>query len=65
MALYTRAIPGASGKIPYADDYRLVVPWPEETDSVEVLPYGVSMGREGEKDAAVEYSFPWLKPDRE
>lgn len=35
MALYTRAISGASGKIPYADGYRLVVPYPEETDSVE------------------------------
>lgn len=44
IALYTHSTQGASRKIPYADGYRLVVPWPEGTDSVEVSLCGMSLG---------------------
>lgn len=44
IALCTHSTPGASRKIPYADGYRLVVPWPEGTDSVDVSLCGMKLG---------------------
>lgn len=44
IALYTHSTPGSSRKVPYADGYRLVVPWPEGTDSVDVTLCGMNLG---------------------
>ena len=44
IALYTHSTPGASRKVPYADGYRLVVPWPEGTDSVDITLCGINLG---------------------